>query len=48
VFVGDTLTARYIVLELDPEARRSRARVEVAKASGEVVLAGEHLMKWLP
>jgi acyl dehydratase len=48
VFVGDTLTARYTVLELDADARRSRAKVEVVKAGGELAVAGEHLMKWLP
>jgi acyl dehydratase len=48
VFVGDTLIARYTVLELDPAARRSRAKVEVVKATGELAVAGEHLMKWLP
>jgi acyl dehydratase len=47
VFVGETLTARYTVLELDPAARRSRAKVEVLKADGELAVAGEHLMKWL-
>lgn len=48
VFVGDTLVARYTVVELDPEARRTRSRVEVVKANGEVAVVGEHLMKWLP
>lgn len=48
VFVGDTLTARYTVLELDPATQRSRSRVEVLKANGELAVAGEHLMKWLP
>ena len=48
VFVGDTLTARYTVLELDPATRRSRSKVEVLKADGELAVAGEHLMKWLP
>lgn len=48
VFVGDTLTARYTVAELDPATQRSRAKVEVLKASGELAVAGEHLMKWLP
>ncbi len=33
------------VLELDPETRRSRARVEVVKADGELAVAGKHLMK---
>lgn len=48
VFIGDTLTARYTILELDPVARRSRSKVEVVKAGGELVVVGEHLMKWLP
>jgi len=48
VFVGDTLTARYTVLELDPATQRSRSSVEVLKANGELAVAGEHLMKWLP
>jgi acyl dehydratase len=48
VFVGDTLTARYTVLELDPATQRSRSKVEVLKANGELAVAGEHLMKWVP
>jgi acyl dehydratase len=48
VFVGDTLTARYTVLELDPATQRSRSKVVVLKANGELAVAGEHLMKWLP
>ncbi|HKC44620.1 MAG TPA: MaoC/PaaZ C-terminal domain-containing protein, partial [Burkholderiales bacterium] len=48
VFVGDTLTARYTVLELDPASGRTRSKVEVVKDDGEVAVAGEHIMKWLP
>ncbi len=48
VFIGDTLTARYTVLELDRATQRSRSKVEVLKANGELAVAGEHLMKWLP
>jgi acyl dehydratase len=48
VFVGDTLTARYTILELDPARRRSRSKVEVCRDNGELAVAGEHLMKWLP
>ena len=48
VFVGDTLIARYTVLELDPATQRSRSKVEVLKANGELAVAGQHLMKWLP
>jgi len=48
VFVGDTLTARYTILELDPAGRRSRAKVEVFRDGGELAVTGEHVMKWLP
>ena len=47
VFVGDTLTARYTILELDPASGRSRAKVEVVKDGGELAVVGEHTMKWL-
>ena len=48
VFIGDTLTARYTILELDPATRRSRSKVEVVKGDGGLAVVGEHLMKWLP
>jgi acyl dehydratase len=48
VFIGDTLTARYTILELDPDSRRSRSKVEVFKDGGELAVTGEHIMKWLP
>jgi acyl dehydratase len=48
VFVGDTLTARYTILELDAASRRSRSKVEVVKNGGELAVVGEHIMKWLP
>ena len=48
VYVGDTLTARYTILELDSASRRSRSKVEVFKDGGELAVVGEHIMKWLP
>jgi acyl dehydratase len=48
VFVGDTLTARYTILELDPDSGRSRSKVEVFRDGGELAVVGEHVMKWLP
>jgi len=47
VFIGDTLTARYTVEELDASAARSRSRAEVFNQSGELVLAATHIMKWV-
>jgi acyl dehydratase len=48
VFIGDMLTARYTIVELDAATGRSRARVEVVKGDAELAVVGEHLMKWLP
>ena len=47
VFINDTLTARYTVEEIDTAAARSRSRVEVVNQSGELCLAGTHIMKWV-
>ena len=47
-FIGDTLTARYRIEEIDDASCRSRSRVEIANQKGELVLAGTHVMRWLP
>lgn len=47
VFIGDTLTASYTIEAFDLTAGRSRAKVEVAKSTGELCLAGIHVMKWV-
>src|SRR6185436_13930260 len=46
VFIGDTLTARYTVQALEDD--RSRSKVEVLNQAGDLVVVGEHIMKWLP
>lgn len=46
VFIGDTLTARYTIQALEDD--RSRSKVEVLNQDGDTVVAGEHIMKWLP
>jgi acyl dehydratase len=48
VFIGDTLTARYTIEEIDPAQARSRSKVEVVKQDGEACLVGTHIMKWVP
>lgn len=47
-FVGDTLTARYLVEALDQEAGRSESRAEVTNQQGELLLVARHLMRWVP
>lgn len=47
VFIGDTLTARYAIEEIDGEIRRTRAKVEIFNQSGELCLTGNHVLKWV-
>jgi acyl dehydratase len=47
VFIGDTLTARYALTEVDDEKGETRAAVEVVRQDGEVCLAGTHVMRWV-
>jgi 3-hydroxybutyryl-CoA dehydratase len=48
VFIGDTVTVRYEIKEIDPERRRSRSAITVSNQNGDVVAVGEHILKWVP
>ena len=47
VFFGDTVTVTYVISEVEPERRRTRATVEVRNQRGDLVSVGEHLTKWV-
>lgn len=48
VFIGDTVTLTYTIAEIDPERRRSRARIEVVNQDGTLVAVAEHILQWVP
>lgn len=48
VYIGDTITVRYVVESVDPQAQRTRAKIEVSSENGQVVAVAEHIMKWVP
>ena len=48
VFLGDTITVTYTIVEIDPERRRSKSRIEVVNQRGEKVAVAEHILKWVP
>lgn len=48
VGIGDTVTVRYKIREVDPERRRSRAEISVTDQAGELVAVAEHILKWVP
>jgi 3-hydroxybutyryl-CoA dehydratase len=47
VFLGDTVTVRYRIKDIDPVRRRSRAEISVVNQHGDLVAVGEHIMKWV-
>jgi 3-hydroxybutyryl-CoA dehydratase len=48
VFIGDTITVRYKIAEINPENLRTRADIEVTNQHGELVAVAQHLLKWVP
>ena len=45
VFIGDTLTVRYTVAEVDKEAQRSFSDVKVFNQHGDLVTVATHILK---
>lgn len=47
VFFGDTIAVTYSITQVEPERRRTLARVEVHSQRGELVAIADHLLKWV-
>lgn len=47
VFAGDTLTARYVIAEVDDAKGRTRASLTVVNQDGETCLIGTHVLAWV-
>ena len=47
VFIGDKLTLRYIVREVDPARRRTRAAFTIHDVDDRLVCVGDHHLKWV-
>ncbi|MEC7211157.1 MAG: MaoC family dehydratase, partial [Pseudomonadota bacterium] len=48
VFLGDTVTVVYTVIEIDTDRRRSTASIEVTNQDGELVAVASHILQWVP
>ena len=48
VLIGDTVTVRYRIKEIDQARRRSRGEITVVNQDGQLVVVGEHILKWVP
>lgn len=47
VFIGDTVTVLYKIVEIDNEKRRSRSEITVTNQRGELVCIAQHILKWV-
>ncbi|PZW48109.1 acyl dehydratase [Humitalea rosea] len=47
VFAGDTLTVRYTIESVDDAAARTRAKVEVTNAAGDICVVATHILAWV-
>ena len=48
VRIGDTITVKYVVSDVDTEKRRTRATIEITTQDGQLAVVAEHLLKWVP
>ena len=47
VFIGDTLTAVYTIRSIDADKARAIGKCEILNQDGELVVVGDHIMKWV-
>ncbi len=47
VYLGDTVTVHYEIVDIDEQRRRSVADIRVLNQSEELVAVGQHILKWV-
>lgn len=48
VFIGDTITVKYVISSSDELKTRTIADIAMTKAPGDTVAVATHIMQWLP
>lgn len=48
VFIGDTVTVRYRIAQVDVQNRRTVADITVVNQAEETVAVAHHILKWVP
>jgi len=48
VFIGDTVTVRYEVTEIQRDRNRSISDIRVTNQDGELVAVARHILQWVP
>ncbi len=47
VFIGDTVSTRYRVAEVDHDRLRTRSDIEVRNQHDDIVAVAQHILKWV-
>ena len=47
VFIGDTVTLTYTIVEVDPQKRQSLADINVVNQHGVLVTIARHILRWV-
>jgi acyl dehydratase len=47
VFIGDTLTLTYTIVEIDPAKRRSYSDIRIVNQKDELVGVARHILAWV-
>ena len=47
VYIGDTVTLTYTIIEVDPVKRRSRSEIRICNHKGELVGVAQHILAWV-
>lgn len=47
VFIGDTITVQYEIVQMDHDRLRSKSKIEAVNQNGETVMVADHIMKWV-
>jgi 3-hydroxybutyryl-CoA dehydratase len=47
VYIGDTVTLTYTIIEVDPVKRRSRSDIRILNHKGELVGVAQHILAWV-
>lgn len=48
VYLGDTVTVTYEIVDIDEQRRRSVAEIRVFNQTEELVAVAQHILKWVP
>jgi 3-hydroxybutyryl-CoA dehydratase len=47
VFIGDTVTLTYTIVEVDPDKRQSKSEIQVMNQRDELVAVARHTLRWV-